>query len=67
MESEKGRLKAKLGFLLEHSREHVKEFQELAKRAEQLSEAAIHHDIQQGIEQVSKANQHFEAAFKKLK
>ena len=67
MPSEKERLKAKLEFLLEHSKEHVEEFEELAKKADKLGETALRDHILQGIEHVSKANQAFESALKKLK
>ena len=66
MESEKGRLKTKLGYLLEHSTEHVEEFKELARKAQELGETEIHNHIRQGIEQVTRANQSFEAALKGL-
>jgi len=66
MESDKGRLKTKLGFLLEHSTEHVEEFEEVARKAKELGEVAIHDHIRQGIEQVIKANQSFETALQRL-
>ena len=67
MESEKENFKTLLSYWVEHSREHAKEFREMAEKAEKLGEIAIHRAILDGIEQMNKANEAFETALKRLR
>ena len=67
MESERENFKILLSYWVEHSREHVGEFKEMAEKAKELGEIAIHKAILEGIEQVNKANEAFEAALRILK
>ncbi len=66
MMSERERFQTLFRHEAEHNVSHAEEFRELAEKARELGESTVCDEILAGVEQMSKANQHFAAALERL-
>ena len=63
---ERDRLKALLGYWIEHNKEHSEEFGEWANRAMALGEAEVSGEILQAVRDIDRANRLLTQALKRL-
>ena len=67
MESELTKLDTLLDYTIEHNKEHAEELKNLAQKARELGKVAVHDDIANGVEQMSRANENLGSALKRLR
>jgi len=65
-EDEREKLKTLLDYWMEHNKEHSREFQEWANRAERLGETGASQEILHAAEEMDKATESLSQALRRL-
>ena len=66
-QAEKDKLRILLDYWVKHNREHGEEFKEWAENAKSYGETAVHDELMEAVEQMTKANAPLLRATEKLR